>query len=198
LLCAVQPLSTVRAESSPALPARPVRTGQQALPAKSQAAAGQLQTNGTVETFDCQTAADVVAADCLALVSFYYATDGPNWTNQANWLLSTTVEDWYGVSVLNQRVVGLDLEENALSGTLPLDLAGLQGLRTLDLSKNALSGIIPPEIGGLSALNYLTSRSTSWPRNTHKPGQSDRSAAFGLIRQPIEGTIPIELGCLRN
>lgn len=197
LLCAVQPLSTVRAESSPALPARPVRTGQQALPAKSQAAAGQLQTNGTVETFDCQTAADVVAADCLALVSFYYATDGPNWTNQANWLLSTTVEDWYGVSMLNQRVVGLDLEENALSGTLPLDLAGLQGLRTLDLSKNALSGIIPPEIGGLSALNYLdlslNQLAGAIPTSL---GNLTGLQHLDLYGNQLEGTIPIELGLL--
>lgn len=156
-----------------------------------------FQASNPTETFDCQSVTDVVAADCLALVSFYSATDGPNWTNQANWLDGTAVEDWFGVSVLNQRVVRLELEENALAGALPISIVDLQGLRTLDLNKNGLTGGIPPELGSLSALNFLdlslNQLSGAIPTSL---GNLTGLQHLDLYGNQLVGTIPVELGLL--
>lgn len=156
-----------------------------------------LQTSGPTKTFDCQSVTDVVEADCLALVSFYNATNGAGWTNQTNWLLSTTVEDWFGVSVLNQRVIKLQLQENALTGTLPASLADLQGLQMLDLTKNALTGSIPTEFGNLSSLTHLDLSlnllSGGIPSSL---GSLSSLQYLDLYGNELSGTIPVELGSL--
>ena len=33
-----------------------------------------------------------------ALVAFYHATDGPNWTNNENWLSDQPLDTWHGVN----------------------------------------------------------------------------------------------------
>ena len=33
-----------------------------------------------------------------ALVALYNATDGPNWTNNTNWLSDRPIGEWYGVT----------------------------------------------------------------------------------------------------
>ena len=58
--------------------------------------------------------------DSLALVALYNATNGPNWTNNENWLTGP-VSSWFGVDVNigNNRVIRLDLRNNQLSGAIP-------------------------------------------------------------------------------
>ena len=82
------------------------------------------------------------------LTAFYYLTDGPNWSNDTNWLSEEPLSEWYGVETRNTgRVVELRLEENNLRGVIPADLARLTGLEGLRLRNNgALSGILPNEL----------------------------------------------------
>ena len=89
-----------------------------------------------------------LSADREVLTLFYHLTDGPNWTNGANWLSEEPLREWYGVETRNTgRVVELRLDENNLSGVIPADLARLTGLRTLGLRNNgALSGALPGEL----------------------------------------------------
>lgn len=94
--------------------------------------------------------------DSLALVVLYNETNGDVfWNDNSNWL-SGPVSTWAGVS-LNQdgRVTGLDLNNNTLLGSLPIELADLTLLEILDLSNNALSGTIPSELGNLVNLEQL-------------------------------------------
>ena len=49
--------------------------------------------------FDCATVSDVTLAECQALVAFYASTNGASWTNHTNWLQTSTVGNWYGVTV---------------------------------------------------------------------------------------------------
>ena len=60
-----------------------------------------------------------------ALVALYNATDGPNWRNNTNWLSTKSLSTWYGVTVSNWEVTGLNLSGNKLSGTIPSELASL-------------------------------------------------------------------------
>ena len=50
----------------------------------------------------------------------------------------------------------VQLQRNALTGTIPLSLAQLRSLTTLALSSNQLTGTIPKELGNLSLLTNLS------------------------------------------
>ena len=61
--------------------------------------------NNTIIAEDGSTTQDWIvtvegtnAQDSLALVALYNSTDGPNWTDNSNWL-SGTVDSWYGVNL---------------------------------------------------------------------------------------------------
>jgi len=55
---------------------------------------------------------DVPQEDANALIHFYNLTDGDNWTNNTGWLVDTTVGNWFGVTVTDGRVTGLDLSSD--------------------------------------------------------------------------------------
>ena len=121
-----------------------------------------------------------IAKDSLALVALYYATDGPKWTNNENWLTGP-VDTWYGVTVENNRVIGLNLGDytassNNLNGYLPSEIGNLSELRELKLIGNKnLTGNLPDEIGKLTSLQYLN-----------------------LYGCGFSGTIPLAIGNLTN
>ena len=93
---------------------------------------------------------DLETSSCVdpekkALTALYHATDGPNWTNNDNWLSSASLGDWHGITVdADGRVSKIVLHGNNLAGSLPGQLSDLEGLSVLDLSFNTdLSGSIP-------------------------------------------------------
>ena len=64
--------------------------------------------------------------DRAALVALYNATDGQNWTDNANWLSDQPLGDWFGITTdANGRVTELDLSDNSLAGGLPVELENL-------------------------------------------------------------------------
>ena len=52
-------------------------------------------------SFSCDNVTDVPVAECEALLRLYNTTNGASWTNNTNWLSSTTVGDWNGITVDN-------------------------------------------------------------------------------------------------
>ena len=114
--------------------------------------------------------------DRAVLVNVHSATDGVNWTNNANWLSDDLTRQWYGVTNdANGRVNGLFLGGNQLTGEIPLELGSLANLRSLSLRDNQLTGEIPPELGSLATLERLR-----------------------LFNNQLTGEIPAELGSLTN
>ncbi len=95
-----------------------------------------------------------------ALLDLYNATNGANWTNTlANnqlWSPNTPVCNWYGVTVVDGKVTQLNLENNALQGTIPSSMSSLSNLTSLDLNTNILTGEIPSSLGALLELTYLS------------------------------------------
>ncbi|CAN0112144.1 unnamed protein product, partial [Chrysoparadoxa australica] len=92
--------------------------------------------------------------DSAALAYVYKQLDGPNWTNNTNWLTGA-LDDWYGVDVVNTRVDSVQLSNNNLSGEIPLELGYVLNVKKIDLSDNLLSDTIDVELAQLSLLQEL-------------------------------------------
>ena len=77
----------------------------------------------------CEPLHIILASERDVLVALYEATNGPNWTNSANWLSDKPLGEWYGVITdAIGRVTKLQLSENGLSGKLPIELGNLHNL----------------------------------------------------------------------
>ena len=134
----------------------------------------------------------------IALSVFYYATDGPNWTNNTNWLSEEPLHAWYGVETDHDGGVrGLELAYNQLTGEIPPKLGLLVNLNRLDLYSNQLTGEVPPELGQLVNLKQL---SLSVNRLTGgippELRQLVNLSSLGLGSNQLDGSIPPELGQL--
>ena len=96
------------------------------------------------------------ATDKAALVAFFSATGGQDWSDNTGWLSGGPIGNWMGVTTDDRgRVTRLDLSQNQLSGELPPELGNLTSLQFLSLYLNQLRGEIPPELGNLTNLQYL-------------------------------------------
>lgn len=130
---------------------------------------------------DCESFDASNHPDYNALMDFYTGTNGPNWTNNTNWLdTSVPISSWYGITETNGRITGINLNSNGLNGTIPesfSDLTELESfsirlnsvfgsfplatfnnqtkLQYVDINSNFMSGFIPPEISNLTDLWYL-------------------------------------------
>ncbi|MBN1926800.1 MAG: gliding motility-associated C-terminal domain-containing protein [Prolixibacteraceae bacterium] len=113
-------------------------------------------------------------ADSLALVAFYEALDGDNWTNNTNWLTGP-VSSWLGITLSDDgcNVTEIGLGENNLTGEFPPELYTLTSLVSIDVPFNNISGTIAPGIGNLTQLQHI-----------------------GFGRNQLTGSIPPEIGNL--
>ena len=102
--------------------------------------------------------AQTLESDRAALVKFFNATNGQQWTNNTNWNADSVQNPcyWFGVGCTNGRVTTINLVNNNLSGTIPIERGEFTALRTLELGINKLTGTIPSELGTLSSLERLS------------------------------------------
>ena len=94
------------------------------------------------------------------------------------WLSDDGECTWFGfwilcddVGVLNE----LDLRENSMAGTLPVELSWLDSLSRLNFRNNTISGQIPTEFGRFSSMIFLQ-----------------------FSTNQLTGTLPTELATLNN
>ena len=114
--------------------------------------------------------------DYDSLLALYNSTNGDNWTINTNWLdTAKPLSEWYGLTLTNNRVSSLNLGNNNLTGTLPVEIGNFSELTYLGLWSNTITGTIPAEIGNLSKLTELD-----------------------LSPNTFTGTIPSEIGNLTN
>ncbi len=114
-----------------------------------------------------------------ALIAIYNALGGDNWINNENWCSDKPVSEWYGVSVQNNNVFGLDLRLNNLIGVIPDEIGKLKKLHYLmfdDYGINAMSD----EIYSLSELNSLTLDNTTIPEISYKINNLKKLGSLAL------------------
>jgi Leucine-rich repeat (LRR) protein len=95
---------------------------------------------------------NVSAADSLALVTLYTATNGAGWTKRTNWLIGK-INTWFGVTVTNGKITSLSLPSNNLANSLPAELSTLDELTTINLSGNRITAL--PNLSANTAITAL-------------------------------------------
>ncbi len=134
------------------------------------------------------------AGDRAALVALYKATDGPDWTDNTNWLSDRPLSEWYGVTTANGRVTSLTLTNTNLRGPIPVELAQLSELERLGLGFNELTGTIPTQLARLAKLRSLeladNQLTGTIPIELVRLSNLER---LELYQNELTGTIPIEL-----
>jgi len=73
------------------------------------------------------------------LSSFYYSLGGADWEQNDNWTDTEDVCKWYGIECNSGSVVAISLEENGLSGKVPIDLFEIPTLTEINLKVNDIS-----------------------------------------------------------
>ena len=143
---------------------------------------------------------DQTCTDRQILSALYEDTDGPNWTNSANWNSEQPLGEWHGVTTnADGRVTGLNLAENNLTGPLPDYLASLTELTELALQKNNLSGEISPALGQFEHLeNFYLSRNNLTGEIPAEFGGLVSVSRLHLNNNSLSGDVPAELGNLTN
>jgi Leucine-rich repeat (LRR) protein len=140
----------------------------------------------------------VLLTDSLALVNFYYSTGGPGWKIR-NWLNSNPVSTWYGVTVTNNRVTSIVLNNNSLLGTIPPEIGNLSKLSNLTLGTNKLTGSLPKELFTLAELTHLDLHDNQLSGSIPSMiGNLTALDYLSLDRNKLTGSIPAEIGNLTN
>jgi len=95
-------------------------------------------------------------------------------SKKTNIILFKTVELW-GYSFSVDRTTDINLNNNMLQGSIPVNIMNLTNLVSINLSFNQLSGLIPKELANLSNLENLN-----------------------LSANQLSGSIPFEFGYLES
>ena len=141
---------------------------------------------------------EILEKEREALIAFYNATGGDNWTNNTNWCSDKPVSEWYGIRTDNLGYIcDISLWENNLIGEIPIRLCELAKLKYLDLSANMLSGCIPDDIGRLSQLESLILQNNKLKGSIPKSiGELKNLTNLSIGENNLEGSIPPEIGNL--
>ena len=136
--------------------------------------------------------------DRESLVALYNATNGANWTNNEGWSGDGPIDTWYGVNTdRNGRVTKLDLSNNNLTGSLPIEIGNLDQLVGLEIDENQLIGPLPSQIGNFTELTRLwlgaNKLSGSIPSEI---GKLVKLRSFRVNSNQLSGSIPSEIGNL--
>ncbi|XP_022715878.1 probable LRR receptor-like serine/threonine-protein kinase At1g74360 [Durio zibethinus] len=94
----------------------------------------------------------------LNLKSFLEEQNPINRGRYSEWNADNSIPcQWHGISCSpdGQRVIGIDLSDNYISGEMFYNFSALTELRELDLSRNTIGGAISDDLNRCSSLVYL-------------------------------------------
>lgn len=135
------------------------------------------------------------------LTDFYGAARGNMWKNSTKWLTPAPVCEWFGIKCDSDGSISrIELNNNSLSGGNALDtLTHLDTVRLIDLENNALKGTIPTDILSMKDLQVLDIRSNSMSFTIPtEVGLLKDMSVLLLDRNRFSQTVPSELGLLTS
>jgi Leucine-rich repeat (LRR) protein len=153
----------------------------------------------------------IPASEYAALLDIYSNTQGQGWIHQDGWT-DPSAPDWYNVIVWGVKhdfqtgqiisqgtVIGLGLDNNQLTGSIPESLANLVNLKFLRLAGNQLSGNIPAILGNLSSLQILDLTGNELSGNIPDAlGNLINLQEISLSHNQLDGSVPTNFGTLVN
>ena len=142
---------------------------------------------------------EILEKEREALIAFYNATGGDNWTRNDNWCSDKPVYEWYGVQCFGRRVWSVILDNNNLTGVIPEEICTLSSLVYLNLCWNNISGCIPNNINRLTELQTLDlSYNKISGQIPECIGELSNLEGLALYSNLIGGEIPYSIGNLKN
>lgn len=145
-----------------------------------------------------QTHCEDISAEKATLNALYAATGGKNWSNRSKWTSGEPICSWEGVVCENGNVddnsgiTGIDLENNAMVGTIPKSIWKLPFLKDLNVKYN---DDLYLNFDGLSAASSLEVLYLSRIRIDSLRGISQASSLrqLHITKCGISGPFPDEL-----
>ncbi|XVF11862.1 hypothetical protein REPUB_Repub08aG0063800 [Reevesia pubescens] len=132
-----------------------IMSGDQAVPWSFSLFIFLILTIATVVTGD---SLDTDKEVLLNLKSFLEERNRVNRGRYSEWNVDNTIPcQWHGISCSSngQRVIGINLSDNNISGEMFNNFSALTEIRELDLSTNTIGGAIPDDLNRCSSLLYL-------------------------------------------
>ena len=118
---------------------------------------GESDPSNSVEVMIDQPV--ILEADSMALVDLYNQCGGMFWNNAENWL-NGPVNEWYGITTVENRVTKVMLGVNGLFGAIPESFGYLSAVDDLYLAGNNIESL-PESIGNLQACSEFWISSNS-------------------------------------
>lgn len=141
--------------------------------------------------------AEVSRKEKKALLEFYEHTNGKHWVKK--WDITQPVGQWYGVEVVDNKVVGLQLFRNNVMGVLPNAIGDLENLEILNLAFNSITGEFPQTLAKLTKLKVLKLEMNRMkgelPANM---GDMSSLEEFSIFNNFITGSIPESVGNIKS
>mmetsp|Transcript_24089 Transcript_24089/g.56961 ORF Transcript_24089/g.56961 Transcript_24089/m.56961 type:complete len:332 (+) Transcript_24089:93-1088(+) len=137
----------------------------------------------------------------FAVATIYYATKGPKWDINTDWMSTKHECNWYGVKCnMWKSIVELDLGYIKVDGLIPREIGLLKDLKDLDLHGNDLQGVIPHKLlVGSKGIEYLRLHMNGLFGAIHKEIINMKGLKeLYLFGNYIAGTIPKELTQLKK
>jgi hypothetical protein len=89
------------------------------------------------------------------LEKFFCSTNGGEWRTRTGWMADGPLSSFYGVIFGMEKVMGLGLTENELSGKLPDEIGYLRSLQYMYAQDNNITGKLPASIAQMSSICVL-------------------------------------------